>query len=49
MKEIDTQAATPSAKSVATPSKSTSDEDTVIVENPIPGEKGGTKKKKGKK
>lgn len=49
MKEIDTQAATTAAKSVATPSKSTSDEDTVIVENPIPSEKGSTKKKKGKK
>ncbi len=49
MKEIDTPAAIPSAKTVATPSKSTSDEDTVMVENPTASEKGSTKKKKGKK
>jgi translocation protein SEC66 len=49
MREIDTPATTPATKSLATPSKSTSDEDTVIVENPTPSEKGSTKKKKGKK
>jgi translocation protein SEC66 len=48
MKEINTPA-TPAAKSVATPSKSTSDEDAVIVENPTVSGKGSTKKKKGKK
>jgi hypothetical protein len=49
MKEIDKPVKTPAGKAVATPSKSTSDEDTVIVENPIPSEKGSTKKKKGRK
>jgi hypothetical protein len=49
LKEIDTPAATHATKSVATLSKTTSDEDTVIVENPTVSEKGSTKKKKGKK
>jgi|SRR5580700_10311789 translocation protein SEC66 len=49
MKEIDTRATTPAGKSIATPNKTTSDEDTVIVENPTTSEKGSTKKKKGKK
>ena len=49
MKEIDTPAAIPAGKSVSTPGKTTSDEDTVIVENPTVSEKGSTKKKKGKK
>jgi translocation protein SEC66 len=49
MREIGTPAATPAAKSLATPSKTISDEDTVIVENPTPSDKGSTKKKKGKK
>jgi translocation protein SEC66 len=49
MKEIDKPVTTPAGKAVATPSKSASDEDTVIVENPTPSEKGSTKKKKGRK
>jgi translocation protein SEC66 len=49
MKEIDTPVSAHTAKSLATPSKSTSDEDTVYVENPTAGDKGSTKKKKGKK
>jgi len=49
MKEIDTLAAAPAGKSLGMPSKTVSDEDTVIVENPTASEKGSTKKKKGKK
>jgi hypothetical protein len=47
MKELDTPTLTPAAKTIMPVAKSTSDEDTVIVDTP--SSTGTTKKKKGKK
>ena len=49
MKELDIPAAAPGSKAVVPTTKSTSDEDTVLVENPTTSETGSMRKKKGKK
>jgi hypothetical protein len=49
MKELDTPATATGPKAAVPTTKSTSDEDTVLVENPNAGETGSMRKKKGKK
>jgi translocation protein SEC66 len=49
MKELDTIAPVHGAKPAVSTTKSTSDEDAVLVENPNAGETGSMRKKKGKK
>ena len=49
MKELETPATSTGPKTTVPTNKSTSDEDTVLVENPNAGETGSMRKKKGKK